>query len=508
MKTINNKFPENFLWGGATAANQIEGAWNQGGRGPATSDYARLISDKVKKAEGNFEDHVPHNAASLEMIESMDENPQKWTLPKRWGIDFYHTYKEDIRLIAKMGFKVFRMSISWSRIFPNGDDPVPNEEGLEFYDKVFDELHAYKIEPMVTICHFDTPMHLAKKYHGFLSRHTVAAFENYAETIFKRYKGKVKYWITFNEINNILSNPFTSAGVILSGAKNPNDCNPYLEHWEEKFQAVHNQFVASALAVKKLHEIDPNAKIGNMLCRLENYAESTKPEDNLQLLFEDHFNWFFTDVQVTGKYPYFMNRFFKDNDIKIQTKPKDEETLKEGTVDFITISYYMSYVMRYKGKEVAEPTGRLVSDIKNPNIPKSEWGWPIDPIGLRITLNKIYDRYHLPIFISENGLGAKDKVAPNGKIYDDYRIDYLQKHVYQLSQAIKDGVNVFGYAWWGPIDLISSGTSQMTKRYGMIYVDQNDYGEGSKKRILKKSFYYYKKLIDSNGEDLNNDIDY
>lgn len=305
-----------------------------------------------------------------------------------------------------------------------------------------------------------------------------------------------------------MSNPFTSAGVILSGAKNPNDCNPYLEHWEEKFQAVHNQFVASALAVKKLHEIDPNAKIGNMLCRLENYAESTKPEDNLQLLFEDHFNWFFTDVQVTGKYPYFMNRFFKDNDIKIQTKPEDEETLKEGTVDFITISYYMSYVMRYKGKEVAEPTGRLVSDIKNPNIPKSEWGWPIDPIGLRITLNKIYDRYHLPIFISENGLGAKDKVAPNGKIYDDYRIDYLQKHVYQLSQAIKDGVNVFGYAWWGPIDLISSGTSQMTKRYGMIYVDQNDYGEGSKKRILKKSFYYYKKLIDSNGEDLNNDIDY
>lgn len=508
MVEMDNVFPKNFLWGGATAANQIEGAWNVDGRGPATSDYARLITSETKKLEGTFDQHVPHNAASLEMIEDMDVHPENWTLLKRWGIDFYHTYKEDIKLLAGMGFKVFRMSISWSRIFPNGDDKEPNEKGLEFYDNVFDELHKYGIEPMVTISHFDIPMHLARKYHGFLSRYTVDAFVRYAETLFKHYKGKVKYWLTFNEINNILSNPYTSAGVIMSGAQHPNDCNPYLGHWQEKFQAVHNQFVASALAVKKLHAIDPNAKIGNMLCRLENYAESTKPEDNLQLLFEDHFNWFFTDVQAKGEYPYYMERFFKHNHIHIQMEPKDKQILREGTVDFITISYYMTYVMRYKGKSVAEPTGRLVSDIKNPNIPRSEWGWPIDPIGLRITLNKIYDRYHLPIFISENGLGAMDTVTENGKIYDDYRINYLHEHVYQLREAIKDGVDVFGYAWWGPIDLVSSGTSQMSKRYGMIYIDQDDYGHGTKKRLLKKSYYYYKKLIASNGADLEDNIDY
>lgn len=501
-------FPSNFLWGGATAANQIEGAWNKDGRGPATSDYARLITNDANRIEGTFEEHVPHNAASLEMIKEMDDNPEDWALPKRWGIDFYHTYKSDIKLMADMGFKVFRMSISWSRIFPNGDDHEPNEKGLKFYDKVFGELKKYGIEPMVTICHFDIPMHLAEKHKGFLSRHTVNSFVNYAETLFRRYKGKVKYWITFNEINNVLSNPYTSAGLIFSGANYPNDCNPYLGHWQEKFQAVHNQFVASALAVKKLHEIDPDAKIGNMLCRLENYAESSKPEDNLQLLFEDYFNWFFTDVQVKGEYPYYMKRFFKDNNINIEMQQDDLKILKKGVVDYITISYYMSYVMRYKGKIVAEPTGRLVSDIKNPYLPISEWGWPIDPIGLRITLNKIYDRYHLPIFISENGLGAVDKLTKDGKVNDDYRIDYLHKHVFQLGQAIKDGVALFGYAWWGPIDLVSSGTSQMSKRYGMIYVNQDDYGAGDKKRFLKKSYYYYKKLIASNGKDLENNIKY
>lgn len=499
-------FPEGFLWGGSTAANQIEGAWNEGGRGPATSDFARLITKQIRDTEGTFDVHVPHNAASKEMVEDMKAHPENWELPKRRGIDFYHTYKDDIKLFAEMGFKVFRMSISWSRIFPNGDDAIPNEEGLKFYDAVFDELHKYGIEPLVTLSHFDTPLHLAEEYGGFRSRHTVEAFEKYAETVIRRYKGKVKYWLTFNEINNVLSNPFTSSGVIFDGAPEPGSCNPYLGHWQEKFQAVHNQFVASALATKKLHEIDPDAKMGNMLCRLENYAESPKPEDQLQVMFEDHFNWFFTDVQATGEYPYYMQRFFDENNIHIEMGKDDTKILKEGAVDFITISYYMTYIMRYKGSPVPQPTGRLVSDIKNPYLPKSEWGWTIDPIGFRITLNRIYDRYHKPIFISENGLGAVDHFDEKGQIQDDYRIDYMRAHVEQLREAIADGVDVFGYAWWGPIDLISSGTSEMTKRYGMIYVDQDDYGKGTGKRLRKKSFYYYKKLIASNGADLENDV--
>ncbi len=503
---MNTRFPEGFLWGGATAANQIEGAWNEGGRGPATSDFARLITKAIRQSEGTYDEHVPHNAASKEMVEDMKAHPENWELPKRRGIDFYHTYKEDIALMAEMGFKVFRLSISWSRIFPNGDDEVANEEGLAFYDRVFDECHKYGIEPLVTLSHFDTPLHLAENYGGFLSRHTVDAFVRYAETVMTRYKGKVKYWLTFNEINNVLSNPFTSSGLILEGAKEPNERNCYLGQWQLKFQAVHNQMVASALAVKKLHEIDPEAKMGNMLCRLENYAESSKPEDQLQVLFEDHFNFFFTDVQAKGEYPYYMNRVFDKLGVKIQMEEGDLEALKAGKVDFITISYYMTYIMRYKGETVPVPTGRLVSDIKNPHLPMSEWGWTIDPIGFRVTLNRIYDRYHLPIFISENGLGAVDQLDENGYAEDDYRIEYMKQHVEQLSEAIADGVDVFGYAWWGPIDLVSSGTSEMTKRYGMISVDLDDYGKGSGKRGKKKSFYYYKKLIASNGADLENNV--
>lgn len=357
---------------------------------------------------------------------------------------------------------------------------------------------------MVTLCHFDTPLHLAEEYGGFLSRHTVDAFVHYVETVLKRYKGKVKYWLTFNEINNVLSNSFTSSGLIFDGAPTANTCNPYLGHWQEKFQAVHNQMVASALSVIKCHEIDPEAKMGNMLCRLENYAESTKPEDQLQVLFEDHFNWFFTDVQCKGKYPYYMKRFFEENDISIAMEDNDLEVLQQGTVDYITISYYMTYVMRFKGEKVPKPTGRLVSDIKNPNLEMSGWGWPIDPIGFRITLNHIYDRYQLPIFISENGLGAIDQADGNGYVEDDYRIDYMKRHIEQMGEAITDGVDIFGYAWWGLIDLISSGTSEMKKRYGMIYVDLDDYGNGTAKRARKKSFYYYKQVIESNGENLEN----
>lgn len=485
------KLPENFLWGAAIAANQAEGAYNEGGRGLSNIDM------------------MPHGVHRMEVKLGGTPHPTLQAgeyYPSHTGVDFYHHYKEDIALMAELGLKVFRTSISWSRLYPHGDERTPNPEGVAFYRNVFQECRKYGIEPLVTLSHFDTPLHLAEEYGGFLSRHTVEAFEKYAETVIRRYKGKVKYWLTFNEINNVLSNPFTSSGVIFDGAPEPGSCNPYLGHWQEKFQAVHNQFVASALATKKLHEIDPDAKMGNMLCRLENYAESPKPEDQLQVMFEDHFNWFFTDVQATGEYPYYMQRFFDENNIHIEMGKDDTKILKEGAVDFITISYYMTYIMRYKGSPVPQPIGRLLSDIKNPYLPKSDWGWTIDPIGFRITLNRIYDRYHKPIFISENGLGAVDHFDEKGQIQDDYRIDYMRAHVEQLREAIADGVDVFGYAWWGPIDLISSGTSEMTKRYGMIYVDQDDYGKGTGKRLRKKSFYYYKKLIASNGADLENDV--
>ncbi len=486
-------FPDGFLWGGATAANQIEGAFDEGGRGLATSDFARWVPK---------EERIPGKATSWvteEMLAEMLENPEGYNFPKRRGIDFYHRYEEQLAELAGMGFKLFRMSICWSRIFPNGDELEPNEEGLAFYDAVFDECHKYGMEPMVTLCHFDIPLEIAKKYRGFYGRESIDLFVRYAETVFERYKGKVKYWLTFNEINDVLGNPYTSCGLLL-----PDDGtgNPYKANWNVKFQCAHHQFVASALAVKRCHEIDPEAKIGNMTCRLENYAASTKPEDQLQVLFEDHFNWFFSDVQANGEYPYYIDRFFRENDIRIEMEDGDLEVLQEGKVDFLTISYYMTYLMAYKGKTVPEPDGSLVTELKNPNLELTEWGWPIDPMGFRITLNHIYDRYHLPIFIAENGLGAVDELDENGYVDDSYRIDYLARHIEQLGEAIEDGVDVFGYAWWGPIDLVSSGTSEMTKRYGFVSVDLDDFGNGSLKLGRKKSYYYYKKVIASNGADL------
>jgi len=495
---MQKEFPKNFLWGGATAACQIEGGYNEGGRGLATSDFELMVPRELLGAEKRPE-LLDFKKVTREKLEKYLEHSEEYNFPKRRGIDFYHHYKEDIALLAEMGFRVFRMSISWSRIFPNGDEMEPNEEGLQFYDDVFDECHKYGIEPLVTMCHFDMPLHLAEKYEGFKSRETITYFERYAETIFRRYKGKVKYWVTFNEINMILSDPYRCSGIFLK------DSSQEIS-FQMKYQTSHHQFIASALAVKKCHEIIPDAKIGCMMCRLENYAETTRPEDNLQTVFEDHFNYFYSDMHVKGEYPYYMKRFFKENDIKIEMEPDDLEILKEGTVDFVSISYYMTYIMRFKNEKVPKPNGSLIAQIQNPYLQISDWGWPVDPVGFRITLNRIYDRYGIPIFIAENGLGAADKADENGYVEDDYRIDYMKRHIEQLREAIEDGVDVFGYAWWGPIDLVSSGTSEMTKRYGMVYVDLDDYGNGTGKRSKKKSFYYYKKVIASNGADLENDI--
>lgn len=480
-------FPENFLWGGATAANQIEGAYDAGGKGMSTSDYAAYKDPYATGKVNNF----TFNVTSKE-LEEYKANPDQYLFPKRWGINFYERYKEDIALFAEMGFKVFRLSISWVRIFPTGLEEEPNEAGLAFYDKVFDECAKYGMEPLVTMSHYEMPITLTEKYNGWLSRELVPLFEKFAKVILERYKDKVKYWITFNEMNMNLNSLYTGAGILEDLVD---------DKLQAAYQASHHQFLASALAVKAGKEICPEAKIGCMINQIESYARTIKPEDQLQALKSNQLNMFYPDVQARGEYPSYMNRYFSDNGIVINTEAEDKAILKEGKVDFVAISYYMSHVTEAR-EDAMKLAGTFDSPIKNEYLPKSQWDWPIDPIGLRISLMKLYDRYGIPVFVCENGLGAHDEISEDGKIHDDYRIDYIREHVIQMKEAIKDGVELMGYTTWGCIDLISCGTSQMSKRYGFIYVDQDDEGKGSQDRIRKDSFYWYKKVIQSNGEDL------
>lgn len=480
-----NAFPEGFLWGGATAANQLEGAFLEDGRGWSTAETAKFVPNK--RDIGDF--MKPITKADVEQAMADKEG----IYPKRWGIDFYHRYEEDIALFAEMGFKTFRMSISWPRIFPNGDDAEPNEAGLAFYDKVFDACLKHGIEPLVTISHYEFPLALAFKQNGWESRSTIAAFERYARTILERYKDKVKYWLTFNEINIIGFTAYLSGGILADTVENM---------MQAKYQAAHHQFIASALAVKLCHEIIPEAQIGCMLARMEAYPETCHPEDILASVKADQENLFFSDVQIRGKYPSYAAKFFKDNQIEIHMEPEDERILAEGKVDFMSFSYYSSSVVSHK-KDDSTEAGNLMMSHKNPYVSASEWGWQIDPVGLRTTLHKLYDRYQVPLFIVENGLGAIDTVTETGEIHDDYRIAYLREHIIEMEKAIEEGVDLMGYTPWGCIDLISASTSEMSKRYGFIYVDQDDEGKGSLKRSKKDSLHWYKKVIASNGADLD-----
>lgn len=485
MTELKTGFPKNFLWGGATAANQIEGAYNIDGKGLSTADMVKFVP---KSERGNdFSLDVTKKEIDAILAGEIDAR-----FPKRDGIDFYHHYKEDIALFAEMGFKTFRLSLNWARIFPNGDDTTPNEKGLAFYDSVFDELLKYDIEPLVTLSHYETPLNLTLKYNGWADRRVIGFFTHYAETVFKRYQNKVKYWLTFNEINVISLSPYTGGGVLVEDAENP---------LQLSYQAAHHQFLASALATKLCHDIIPNSQIGCMLARMSTYPATNNPDDVLKAQHENQMNLFFTDVHARGTYPTYMNRFFAENNIVIKKETGDDEILKEHTVDFISFSYYMSLSATVK-PEGNRTAGNFMGGVKNEYLETSDWGWQIDPKGLRYTLNDLYTRYNLPLFIVENGLGAYDTVEDDGSIHDDYRIDYLRKHIEQMKEAIKDGVDLMGYTSWGPIDLISASTSEMSKRYGFIYVDQDDEGNGTLKRSKKDSFNWYKKVIASNGEDL------
>lgn len=471
---------KNFLWGGAVAAHQVEGGYNKGGKGISIADVMtagthtipRKITDGI--IEGNY-------------------------YPNHEGINFYETYKEDIKLFAEMGFKCFRTSIAWTRIFPNGDELEPNEDGLKFYDDLFDELLKYHIEPVITLSHFEMPYHLVKNYGGWRNRKLIDFFVRFCEVVMKRYKDKVKYWMTFNEINNqtITTNPiyaFTNSGIIYKEDENKE---------EVMFQAAHYEFVASAKVVKMGHKINPNFMIGCMVAAMPSYPYSCNPDDIMKAEEANREQLMFTDVHVRGRYPKHTLKLWERNNYQLDITKEDEEILKAGTVDFIGCSYYLTTVVTANNemKRTGNDSAGKADVVENPYLKTSDWGWTIDPVGLRFYLNQLYDKYEIPIFIVENGFGAIDVLKEDFTVDDDNRIEYLTNHIVEMKKAIEiDGVDVIGYTTWGCIDPISFTTGEMKKRYGFIYVDRENDGSGSLKRYKKKSFDWYKRVIESNGE--------
>ncbi|UUX33251.1 glycoside hydrolase family 1 protein [Fundicoccus culcitae] len=466
-------FPKDFLWGGAIAASQVEGAALEDGRHWSTADALPY---------GVFKDVVI---------------PPPEDYLKKDGIDFYHRYKEDIALFAEMGFKVFRLSLSWSRIFPNGDENEPNPLGLAYYDDLINEIRSHGMEVMVTIVHFDIPLNLALEYGGWSNPKLIDFYLHFAKTLYERYQDQVKYWITFNEINVTLEAPFNGAGI--QGTKDTVDKSTL-------YQAIHHQFVASAKAIKLGHEINPNFMIGCMVANSPYYPLTSNPDDVMEAMKRDRETLFFADVHVRGKYSAYMKRFFKENDIKINITAEDLQIMQENPVDYISFSYYMSYCATANPEKNNQELGNVKTTVRNPYLEISDWGWQIDPKGLRYALNQFYDRYQKPLFIVENGLGAVDELVEDGQgsytVNDDYRIKYLEDHLKQVAEAIEDGVELLGYTSWGPIDLVSNTIAEMRKRYGFIYVDRHNDGTGSLKRYKKKSFNWYKNVIATNGESL------
>lgn len=471
-------FPDGFLWGGALAANQSEGGYLEGGKGLTTVDMLPLGQHRMPVKLG------------LEKRFALRDDEY---YPAHTAIDFYHRYKEDIALMAEMGFTVFRTSIAWSRLYPLGDELTPNPEGIAFYRSVFEECKKQGIEPLVTLCHFDVPMHLVTEYGSWRNRKTIDFFARYARTCFESFNGLVKFWLTFNEINILLHSPFSGAGLVFEEGENPE---------QVKYQAAHHELVASALVTRIAHEVNAENQVGCMLAGGNFYPWSSKPEDVWAALEKDRENLFFIDVQARGAYPSYSARMFREKGVEIHREPEDDEILK-NTVDFVSFSYYASRCASAEMNEKNSSAANVVKSLTNPHIKRSEWGWGIDPLGLRITMNMMYDRYQKPLFLVENGLGARDEINAQGEINDDYRISYLREHIRAMAQAIDDGIPVMGYTTWGCIDLVAASTGEMSKRYGFVYVDRDDRGAGTLARKRKKSFWWYKKVIASNGRDVD-----
>lgn len=486
--TEKNVFSKEFLWGGAIAANQAEGFWNEGGRGASIADTALYNQSQ------NYSNYEAFDELTIQEMKERLEDSEGY-YPKRWGNHFYQKYEEDIALFAEMGFKTLRMSISWSRIFPNGDEEIPNKEGLAFYKKLFETMKRYDIKPIVTLSHYETPAQLAIKYGGWINRKMLVFFEKYCETVMNEFKDYVEYWMAFNEINVIQHSFYVGGAVPKDFIKNESN---------DRYQVIHHLFLASAIAKKVMMRVSPSSKMGGMMARREGYPATCNPLDVLEAIKDDQKNLFFSDVLVRGYYPSYMKSFFAENKISINFEDGDEELLKNNTVDYMSFSYYMTVLSKYEIDENTElTTGNLVNGVKNPYLESSEWGWQIDPVGLRITLEKLYDRYQIPLLIAENGIGLKEVQNNDQEIQDDQRINYLRSHIREMREAVKNGVELIGYTVWGPIDIISMSTSEMSKRYGFIYVDADDFGKGTFNRYKKKSFHWYKRVITSNGSNLD-----
>lgn len=483
MITETNKgLPNNFLWGGAVAAHQLEGAWQEGGKGVSVADVMTVGGPNRHRR----------------ITETVEESE---FYPNHDGIEFYYRYKEDIALFAEMGFKCFRTSIAWTRIFPNGDELTPNEEGLQFYDDLFDECLKYGIEPIVTLSHFEMPLHLVTEYGGFTNRKLITFFERFAEICFERYKDKVTYWMTFNEINNQANfqddfAPFTNSGIFYKEGDNRE---------EMMYQAAHYELVASARAVKIGKEINPDFQIGCMIAMCPIYPKTCHPKDILMAQKAMQKRYYFADVHVHGVYPTTIFNYWDRKNISIDITEEDLDILKNGTVDYIGFSYYMSFTVEHQEYNQYFDYNESTDLVRNEFVDISDWGWQIDPEGLRYSMNWFTDKYNLPLFIVENGFGAYDELQDNNTVIDDYRIDYLAAHIEQMTLAvIEDGVDLIGYTPWGCIDLVSAGTGEMKKRYGFIYVDRDNDGTGSLNRYKKKSFNWYKQVIETNGANLEN----
>ncbi len=477
---MTNQLPKDFLWGGAVAAHQVEGGWNVGGKGVSICDVLsggsvsvdRVITDGVKEG---------------------------YRYPNHEATDFYHRYKEDVALFAEMGFKCFRTSIAWTRIFPNGDETKPNEAGLQFYDDLFDELLKYNIEPVITLSHFEMPYHLVKEYGGWKNRKVIDFFVHYADTVMRRYKSKVKYWMTFNEINNQKDHSYPLFGYCCSGVVFNESERPE----ETMYQVVHHELVASAKVVKLGHAINPDFKIGCMISFVPLYPYSCNPNDMMYSAESMHDRFLFGDVHMRGEYPSYALKEWERKGYNIEMAPEDAQILKEGCADYVGFSYYMSNAVKADQVGTGKGLTGFAGSVPNPHVKASDWGWQIDPVGLRYSLNILYERYQKPLFIVENGFGAIDKVEPNGEINDDYRIEYLKAHIEQMKKAVTvDGVDLMGYTPWGCLDCVSFTTGEYRKRYGFIYVDKNDDGSGTMARSRKKSFNWYRDVISSNGEKL------